>query len=131
MINKEIGAKIRTFRENKKLSQENVAKELDITTSAFSKIERGITDASISRLESISKILEVNLSQLLPETSANNLYNYGNGSAIISNNTGSINVEQDKRVEVLEAQVAELAKCLKELGIKKQSIDLNNTTIGL
>jgi len=36
-----------------------VAAELNITTSAYSKIERGVTDPSIGRLEQIAKILEV------------------------------------------------------------------------
>jgi transcriptional regulator with XRE-family HTH domain len=36
-----------------------MAGELNISTSAYSKIERGITDTSVNRLAAIAKILEV------------------------------------------------------------------------
>lgn len=38
-----------------------MAGELGISTSAYSKIERGVTDPSIGRITEIAKILEVNI----------------------------------------------------------------------
>lgn len=58
-----IGKRIRKIRESKDYSQENIAGELGITTSAYSKIERGVTDTSTSKLIKIAEILEVEVSQ--------------------------------------------------------------------
>ena len=54
-----IGPKIRKIRKIKDLSLENMAFELGITTSAYSKIEREECNISIKRLEEIARILEV------------------------------------------------------------------------
>ena len=50
-----LGKKIRLLRHQKSWSQEDVAKQLGISIPAFSKIETGITDINLSRLEQISK----------------------------------------------------------------------------
>lgn len=54
-----IGHRIRKLRESKDYSQQNMADDLSISLSAYSKIERGVTDTSVNRLEAIAKILEV------------------------------------------------------------------------
>jgi len=56
-----IGKTIRKIRENKDLSQANLAEELGMNTSSYSKIERGETDASTSKLLKIAEILEVDV----------------------------------------------------------------------
>ncbi len=43
----------------KGLSQQNMADELEITVAAYSNIERGVTDISVTRLFQISAILDV------------------------------------------------------------------------
>ena len=60
-MKEQIGKRIRKIRESKDLSQENVASELDISTSAYAKIERGATDPSANRLVQIAKVLEVDI----------------------------------------------------------------------
>ncbi|MBC8052464.1 MAG: helix-turn-helix transcriptional regulator [Sphingobacteriaceae bacterium] len=62
---KTLGKKIRLLRHQKGWSQEDVAKRLDISIPAFSKIETGITDINLSRLEQISKLFEMTVVQLL------------------------------------------------------------------
>lgn len=62
---KSLGKKIRLLRHQKGWSQEDVAKQLDISIPAFSKIETGITDINLSRLEQISKLYELSVVQLL------------------------------------------------------------------
>ncbi len=56
-----VGYFIRKLRESKDLSQENIAGELNITTSAYSKIERGVTDPSVGRLLRIAEVLETDV----------------------------------------------------------------------
>jgi len=60
-----LGKKIRLLRHQKGWSQEDVAKRLDISIPAFSKIETGITDVNLSRLNQISKLFGLSIVQLL------------------------------------------------------------------
>ncbi|MHB8207935.1 helix-turn-helix domain-containing protein [Mucilaginibacter sp.] len=62
---KTLGKKIRLLRHQKGWSQEDVAKRLDISIPAFSKIETGITDINLSRLEQIATLFEMRVVQLL------------------------------------------------------------------
>lgn len=63
--------RIRKLRESKDYSQENMAGELGISTSAYSKIERGVTDPSIGRIGEIAAILEVEIAYFFQEPGAN------------------------------------------------------------
>lgn len=60
-----IGKKIRMLRHQKGWSQEEVSKQLDISIPAFSKIETGVTDINISRLEQIAALFKLTVIQLL------------------------------------------------------------------
>jgi transcriptional regulator with XRE-family HTH domain len=62
---KTLGKKIRLLRHQKGWSQQDVAKRLDISIPAFSKIETGITDINLSRLEQIATLFEMGVVQLL------------------------------------------------------------------
>jgi transcriptional regulator with XRE-family HTH domain len=67
-VKSSIGQRIRRIRESKDFSQENMAAELEITTSAYSKIERGVTDASASRLLQIADVLGVEVKNFFEES---------------------------------------------------------------
>mgnify|MGYP000061179591 CR=1 FL=1 len=56
---------IRKARLDKGFSQDYVSTEIGITLSAYSKIERGLTDPSLSRMKQIAGALEVDLSLAL------------------------------------------------------------------
>ncbi len=60
-----LSERIRQLRQQKGLSQENMADELGLSTSAYGDIERGRTEPSLSRLEAIAALLEVPLPTLL------------------------------------------------------------------
>jgi transcriptional regulator with XRE-family HTH domain len=64
---KKIGERIKAIRLTKQYTQEALAEELAMTKSAFSKIERGDTDANISRLIQIAKVLEVDVRDFFDE----------------------------------------------------------------
>jgi transcriptional regulator with XRE-family HTH domain len=67
--NKSVGKNIRAFRHQHGWSQEDIANRLGISIPAFSKIETGVTDVNLSRLEQIANIYEISVVQLLaPET---------------------------------------------------------------
>jgi transcriptional regulator with XRE-family HTH domain len=63
--NKSVGRNIRTLRHQRSWSQEDIANRLGISIPAFSKIETGVTDINLSRLEQIADIYEVNVVNLL------------------------------------------------------------------
>src|SRR3954471_10350834 len=63
--NKSAGKNIRTLRHEHGWSQEDIANRLGISIPAFSKIETGVTDVNLSRLEQIANIYEVSVVQLL------------------------------------------------------------------
>lgn len=73
---KTLGKKIRLLRHQKSWSQEDVAKQLEISIPAFSKIETGITDVNLSRLEQISKLFDMSVVQLLTFNDQEGLESY-------------------------------------------------------
>ncbi|REA62479.1 XRE family transcriptional regulator [Dyadobacter luteus] len=60
-----LSERIRQIRMQKGLSQENMADMLGLSTTAYGDMERGRTDISLGRLENISKILDIELPDLL------------------------------------------------------------------
>lgn len=58
------------MRHQRGWSQEDVAKRLDISIPAFSKIETGITDVNLSRLDQISRLFDMTIVQLLATSDA-------------------------------------------------------------
>ncbi|MHB8207303.1 helix-turn-helix domain-containing protein [Mucilaginibacter sp.] len=63
--NKSVGMNIRTLRHQQGWSQEDVANRLGISIPAFSKIETGVTDINLSRLEQIANVFEATVVYLL------------------------------------------------------------------
>jgi transcriptional regulator with XRE-family HTH domain len=59
------GEKIRKLRELQNISPKNIASELDMSVSGYNKIERNEVDLTLSKLQKISKVLGVDLSQIL------------------------------------------------------------------
>ena len=54
-----IGEKIRNTREDMDLSQEDVAGQIPMSQSGYSKIERGIQEPSLYQLKRICEILKI------------------------------------------------------------------------
>jgi transcriptional regulator with XRE-family HTH domain len=79
---------IKTIRLAKGYTNEYMAHKLDITASAYSKIEKGYTKLSVDMLNKISNILEIALVDLLKATEDNNFVfiNCNNSIKIIYRN---------------------------------------------
>ena len=65
MEEKEVANNIRKFRELKEKTREFMAAELDLSLSGYSKIERGETDITLTKLYKIAEILEVGVYEIL------------------------------------------------------------------
>jgi transcriptional regulator with XRE-family HTH domain len=59
-VKETVAEKIRLERLRLNLSQQNMADELGITVAAYSNLERGISEISVSRLTAIAGILKRN-----------------------------------------------------------------------
>lgn len=70
-MKKQVGEKIRQVRVVNNLSQDNIASELGISIGAYSNIERGKTDITVSRLFEIAKILKTTILELLSMNTTN------------------------------------------------------------
>ena len=99
-----LGKKIRLLRHQKGWSQEDVAKQLDISIPAFSKIETGITDINLSRLEQISALFEMTIVQLLTYNDPEQEIKYASDLEVASKKLQ----ERDSEVIDLQKKVIEL-----------------------
>ena len=66
--------KIRIVRKAKGLTLEEVAHQLGMSTNGYGDIERGATDVSLSRLEQISQLFDMELSELI-DLNEKNVFN--------------------------------------------------------
>ena len=62
---KEIGSRIQTLRKNKKLTQEQLAEMLHISTSNLGKVERGLQGMSLDLLIDIADLFEETLDYIV------------------------------------------------------------------
>lgn len=62
---KEVAANIRKIREYRNYTQDYLAAKLQISQNAYSKIELGYSNITLSRLVNIGEILEVDLVTLI------------------------------------------------------------------
>lgn len=101
-----IGDKLRIYREFKKLSQENMAQELDIAQKTYCNIENGISDVSISILYKIAEILGVTVKNILDEVDDNflqNIFNNNNGNKGV--NIMTQNVDRKENIKELQNEL--------------------------
>jgi len=99
-----LGKKIRLLRQRKGWSQDEAAKKLDISVPAFSKIETGITDMNLSRLQQIASLFDMSVIELL------NLNELAEASA-----SGGEITEINKKLMAREAEIIDLQKKIIDL----------------
>lgn len=74
MTQKELGKRIKTFREMRGMTQAEVAADLKLVPQTLSKWERGLSSPSICELPSLCRALGINLSLLLDEDTGHEEY---------------------------------------------------------
>jgi len=127
--------KIRSLREAKHWSQEEMAGKLNMSVNGYSKIERGETKAYIPKLEQIAEILEVDLIELIP-LDGRNIYligtNHGgnNNDCHIFNSEAEVVFENEKLQLQLELKDKELAMAQREIENLREIIALLKTKTG-
>lgn len=104
-MKEEIAIRIRMARLTKSLSQENVATELGLTNAAYSNIERGVTDITVSRLFQIAAILDKDPIELLGLES---MANIGEEGLIYKNAMGEQIILLSQQISELQARIEQL-----------------------
>lgn len=84
-----INEKIRQLREQRQLSQENMADKLGMSVTGYAKIERGEVRSNLPRLEQISEVLDMDICELLSYGESEKVY--FNNSVTESTNSNNSN----------------------------------------
>ena len=101
---KTLGKKIRLLRQQKGWTQQDVAKKLDVSIPAFSKMETGITDLNLSRLNQIAKLFNLTLLQLVSNSDTDDVKDYTNEISILN-----------KKLQQKDDQIIQLRKKIIDL----------------
>lgn len=101
--------KIRNIRELKNLTQEYMAEKLGITQAGYSKLENGSTVLTYAKLIQISKILEINIEDIIAFDSQKYFSNFNNVKAkntvnavIANDNTEFIKSMYEDKIKLLQ-----------------------------
>ncbi len=120
----EINEKIRTVRESKEWSQEEMANKLSMSLSGYAKIERGDTRLNLPKLEKIAQLFEMDLIELLSINDKGDVYlaseNFNRG------NCNNINhyYGDDRREFISKIERLEMALSLKDELLAQQSREI-------
>ncbi len=111
---KKTGQRIRKIRISKGLTLANMGEELKMTTSAYSKIERGETNILATRLIQIAEVFNINISQLFEDpipsvVEGKNSYGYASKEEVAH------------LTHVVQAMLKEIEKLREDFSKKKNS----------
>lgn len=109
-----VAEKIKRLRKSKGLSQEELAERLNISQSAYARMEKGESNSWINHLEKLSEVFEIRPEEFVSDHT-NNFSNLDQLGDFAFQNVGTINtintlseklIEQyEARIKILEEQV--------------------------
>lgn len=112
----EIGYKIKQLREDRKLSQEELAHLVGVTQATISNIESRKSKPDIYLMDTISKTFEKDIYDFLTEDRV--VINHANNNSIVYS-SGVVNLLSEKLIEQYEKRIKELTECIEELQRRK------------
>lgn len=120
----QFGKKIRKLREIKNMTQEYVAKKIEMSISGYGKIERGESNLSMHKMEKIAKVIGFDIDEIVQFEEDNLLFNVKvkNNSEIMENNTSS---QEIKFLEQIILQLKEENAFLKKIILNWQNSPSN------
>ncbi len=109
---------IKKFRELKNMTREQIADELELSASGYSKIERGEIELSVVRLFQIANILEIDVAKIM-NFDVTTIFNISNNSGMndqvtVDNYTNSKDEYLEKYVKLLEKENENLKNSLNQ-----------------
>jgi transcriptional regulator with XRE-family HTH domain len=106
---------IKKFRELKNITREQIAADLNLSVSGYSKLERGEIEITLKRLCEIADVLDVEISQIL-NFNSQTIFNISNSQGVQGyDQGGSYHFHQEdkyreKYIEMLEKEIQRLSK---------------------
>jgi transcriptional regulator with XRE-family HTH domain len=108
----QISDNIKKFRELKNFTRDQLAAELNMSLSGYSKLERGEVELTISKLYRIAEVLEVSPSQIL-NFDASRVFHISNNNVVNGVEIAQQHIHhddyKDKYIAMLEEKIAQLA----------------------
>jgi transcriptional regulator with XRE-family HTH domain len=110
--------KIRMLREGIGYSQDYVAKKMNITQQAYSKLEKNPNNATLERLRQLSEVLGVSVNSIVGDDEMyiqQNFHQQGGNAATVMHITGLADRERTallQQIESLQKQVEVLTKII-------------------
>ena len=121
-MNIKVGNTLNKAREERKLTQTEMAELLGVSTSTYSRLERNETSAALEQAVNFANILQLPIQDFLPDTMAINHQNNQNGQVgfVIGNyysygndqETAKKNQELEEKVKLLEARINDLEEII-------------------
>jgi transcriptional regulator with XRE-family HTH domain len=105
-----IGNKIRLLREERGLSQENIAAELNMTQSNYARLEKDDNRINLPRLITIAHTLNTTVTELVGEK-ANNIVNQHNNKEAITYLQSTFQADRE-HIQSLKEEIDFLKKLL-------------------
>lgn len=105
-----LGRKIKMLRHQKNWTQEDASKQLGISIPAYSKIETGVTDINLSRLNQVAELFGTTASDLVASNESQEVRNY---KAEIDTLNQKLH-ERDIAIFKLQSKVIELHEQVKK-----------------
>jgi transcriptional regulator with XRE-family HTH domain len=90
-INNLTAIKIKELRLAQNKSAESIAKALDVSKAAYSQLENGHTELTLTRIEALNKIFEVPLNKLLPNIGGVSQSDTVNNNNIVGGENNTVN----------------------------------------
>jgi len=113
-----VGNRLISAREDKKMTQTEMAELLGVSTSVYSRLERNETSVALEQVASFADILQIPIQDFLPDTMSinhsnnetgqvgfviGNFYNYAEGKELAKENQFL-----KEKVELLESKIKDL-----------------------
>lgn len=109
--------KLKKTRQNKRYTQEFMAKRLGLSIRAYSKIERGETQLTVNRLRELSQILGVSMMELLGDDTSTTQQAPQNAASGALFPQGSISMQQhyEETIAMLKDQIETLKAIIEKM----------------
>ena len=113
-----LGTRLLSFREERRLTQAEMAELLQLPVSSYSRIERNENSVEIEKILEFANALNIPVQELLPETISIHNNSHGYGGGVIFGNQYYYGVDSEA-VKALRAEIDFLKRENEDLKNKK------------
>lgn len=101
-LKKIVGQRLQMLRFEKNLTQEQMGEKLNISTSAYCKIEYGETDLTLTRLNKIAEVLNMSAIELFSKIDGNIYFNQPKDCSFVGIARDSSTIKVDSNEDLRE-----------------------------